>query len=298
MEQIDTAVIGGGVVGTCRGARRRPPRPQRMRPREGAAARHGDEHAQQPGHSRGHLLSGRLAEGEALRRRRADALRILRRARCAASPLREADRRARRERDSGARSTCARKGMANGVEGLGDWSMPAVRARARAARTRGGGTQLAEHRDSRGGSARYAALRTAADRARRLPCFRNARSPPPSHAQRRSRSRHASERIHARVRRATPRASMPTTSRRRLAVESFQHLSLPRRVRGARAVKARRWSPVSSTRLPHTHGLGTHLSKTIHGNVTLGPTARFQERKDDYETTASRSRRFSSRRAA
>ena len=35
--------------------------------------------------------------------------------------------------------------------------------------------------------------------------------------------------------------------------------------------------------LPHTHSLGTHLSRTIHGNVTLGPTARFQERKDDYE---------------
>jgi L-2-hydroxyglutarate oxidase LhgO len=35
--------------------------------------------------------------------------------------------------------------------------------------------------------------------------------------------------------------------------------------------------------LPHAHGLGTHLSKTIHGNVTLGPTARFQDRKDDYE---------------
>jgi L-2-hydroxyglutarate oxidase LhgO len=36
--------------------------------------------------------------------------------------------------------------------------------------------------------------------------------------------------------------------------------------------------------LPHTHGLGTHLSKTVHGNVTLGPTASFQERKDDYES--------------
>src|SRR4029434_574972 len=35
--------------------------------------------------------------------------------------------------------------------------------------------------------------------------------------------------------------------------------------------------------LPHTHSLGTHLSKTVQGNVTLGPTARFQERKDDYE---------------
>ena len=35
--------------------------------------------------------------------------------------------------------------------------------------------------------------------------------------------------------------------------------------------------------LPHTHSLGTHLSRTIHGNVTLGPTTRFQDRKDDYE---------------
>ena len=38
--------------------------------------------------------------------------------------------------------------------------------------------------------------------------------------------------------------------------------------------------------LPHAsgHSLGVHLSKTIHGNVTLGPTIRFQDRKDDYES--------------
>ena len=35
--------------------------------------------------------------------------------------------------------------------------------------------------------------------------------------------------------------------------------------------------------LPHTHGLGVHLSKTIGGAVTLGPTTCFQDRKDDYE---------------
>jgi L-2-hydroxyglutarate oxidase LhgO len=35
--------------------------------------------------------------------------------------------------------------------------------------------------------------------------------------------------------------------------------------------------------LPHTHGLGVHLSRTMGGSVTLGPTTCFQERKDDYE---------------
>ena len=35
--------------------------------------------------------------------------------------------------------------------------------------------------------------------------------------------------------------------------------------------------------LPHTHGLGVHVTKTMAGNVTLGPTAKYQDRKDDYE---------------
>ena len=36
--------------------------------------------------------------------------------------------------------------------------------------------------------------------------------------------------------------------------------------------------------LPHTHGLGVHVTKTTRGNVTLGPTARYQASKEDYES--------------
>jgi L-2-hydroxyglutarate oxidase LhgO len=35
--------------------------------------------------------------------------------------------------------------------------------------------------------------------------------------------------------------------------------------------------------LPSGHGLGVHLTKSLGGHVLLGPTARFQDRKDDYE---------------
>jgi L-2-hydroxyglutarate oxidase LhgO len=36
--------------------------------------------------------------------------------------------------------------------------------------------------------------------------------------------------------------------------------------------------------LPHKHGLGVHVLRTFSGAVWLGPTAMFQERKDDYES--------------
>jgi L-2-hydroxyglutarate oxidase LhgO len=36
--------------------------------------------------------------------------------------------------------------------------------------------------------------------------------------------------------------------------------------------------------LPQKHGLGVHVLKTINGDVWLGPTARYQSGKDDYES--------------
>jgi L-2-hydroxyglutarate oxidase LhgO len=38
--------------------------------------------------------------------------------------------------------------------------------------------------------------------------------------------------------------------------------------------------------LPHLagHGLGVHVTKSTAGNVWFGPTVRYQERKDDYES--------------
>jgi L-2-hydroxyglutarate oxidase LhgO len=36
--------------------------------------------------------------------------------------------------------------------------------------------------------------------------------------------------------------------------------------------------------LPHKHGLGVHITRTLGGAVLFGPTARYQTRKDDYET--------------
>ncbi len=42
--------------------------------------------------------------------------------------------------------------------------------------------------------------------------------------------------------------------------------------------------PVYPVPDPSGHGLGVHVTKTTWGNVTLGPTIRYQEHKDDYES--------------
>src|SRR4029077_17827259 len=43
-------------------------------------------------------------------------------------------------------------------------------------------------------------------------------------------------------------------------------------------------APVYPLPHPKGHSLGVHLSKTTWGSVLIGPTVRFQDRKDDYES--------------
>ena len=43
---------------------------------------------------------------------------------------------------------------------------------------------------------------------------------------------------------------------------------------------------------PRGHGLGVHLTRTTWGSVMLGPTARYQDRKDDYESNREPLARF------
>jgi L-2-hydroxyglutarate oxidase LhgO len=55
----------------------------------------------------------------------------------------------------------------------------------------------------------------------------------------------------------------------------------------AELIPARRYlvnSPVYPPPLASGHGLGVHLVRTIGGEVWLGPTAKYQDRKDDYES--------------
>ena len=92
---VDVAVIGGGVVGSGVGARPCGSRRVSLPARKRYAARSRHQHAQQRRHSRGAVLSSWLAQGLALYRGPRSFIRLLRRARYPARPLRQARRRAR-----------------------------------------------------------------------------------------------------------------------------------------------------------------------------------------------------------
>ena len=181
MEHIDVAVIGAGVTGLASAARHRRARTFDVPARAPSAAGHGHQHAQQRRHPRRALLSGRLAEGAALRRGAATAVRLLRGARRAARPLRQAHRRARRERDRRARGAAAarhrqrrRRTARSSTARSSAAREPAVNARRRALVAR------QRHRQRRGARQGAAARRRASRRD--LPARHAAASAPSAHA--------------------------------------------------------------------------------------------------------------------
>ena len=85
---------------------------------------------------------------------------------------------------------------------------------------------------------------------------------------------------------STPRASTPILGIGDGSAASPPHLPMPRRVHSnCGTLEAIAGSTPWSIRSPHPsgHGLGVHLVRTTGGAVWLGPTIRYQARKEDSE---------------
>ena len=245
MEHVDVVIVGAGVSGlACAAELARAGRSVCVLERHPRAG-HGHEHAQQRRDPRRHLLSGRIAEGAAVRRRRATG--CTRSARAHGVPHARCGKLivAADDGEVPALEALPRRGAANGVDGSGDGRSRLRRAREphvrapRALWSPDTGIVEAE-------ALVHALLRTAP---RRAPCFCPATRAGRRRAARRSAwsSSPSAKRIRARivVNAAGLYADEVSAAARRRAVHD---LPVPRANTRSCAPRSGRWSTASSTR--------------------------------------------------
>ena len=262
MNEIDVAVIGGGVVGLACALELAESGAIRVCHRAGIAARTRHEHAQQRRDSRRHLLSARFAQGQALPRGARSALRVLRAALRPPSALRETARRVTRERDCRARGVAgARHRERRDIARNGRRGFRAAEG-ASCARRRRGLVAGYGHRRSRSAHyrARHGSAATSTSR-----CS----SAPPSWTRRPANGGVELVTPHERFRAQHRRQCRRVVCRRRLGDarrKTISHQAVPRRVRRACRIEARlgerpgvsssarRW--IRLGRASHSHDMG------------------------------------------